>query len=86
MEQADEHLRPTRKKNIAAEEDQPTARVDAEGQAKLFSNSELLSNFGRGLRAIYIDAVREPIPEKFATLLKKIDQVQKRTFRKLRIR
>jgi hypothetical protein len=53
---------------------------------KLFSNSELLSNLGKGLRAIYMDAILEPVPRRCAALLKQMIEVQKNARHKLRDR
>jgi hypothetical protein len=49
-------------------------------------NNELLSNLGKGLRAVYMDAIREPLPRKCAVLLKQVVEVQKNALRKLQDR
>ncbi len=52
----------------------------------VLADALVLSNLGKGLRAIYMDAVREPLPQTFMTLLKRVEEVHKGTVRQLRRR
>jgi hypothetical protein len=60
-----------------------TARDDEEpigtGTARksLLADARLRSNMGKGLRAIYMELVREPLPQKMREILKKIDRGRK---------
>ena len=39
----------------------------------LFSDARVCSNMGKGLRAVYMDLLRAPLPQKLTDILKKID-------------
>jgi Anti-sigma factor NepR len=41
------------------------------------SDAEFLSNIGKGLRAVYRDVVREPLPENMTAVLDRIDRSRK---------
>lgn len=43
------------------------------GPTSSFSDAELIANIGKGLRAVYMDVLRQPLPDKFVALLRKID-------------
>jgi hypothetical protein len=44
------------------------------GPKNSLSDAELMANIGKGLRAVYMDVLREPLPDKVAALLRKLDE------------
>jgi hypothetical protein len=40
------------------------------------SDAEFLSNVGKGLRAVYMDVLREPLPDNVRVALRRIDEVK----------
>ncbi len=43
----------------------------------LLSDHQLRRNMGKGLRALFMEPVREPLPQDMVNALKKLDQEQK---------
>ena len=44
------------------------------GPKNSLSDAELMADIGKELRAVYIDVLREPLPDKVATLSRKLDE------------
>ncbi len=44
------------------------------GPKNSLSDAELMANIGKGLRAVYMDVLREPLPDNVAVLLRKLDE------------
>jgi Anti-sigma factor NepR len=44
------------------------------GSKNSLSDAELMSNIGKGLRAVYMDVLREPLPDNVMALLRRIDE------------
>jgi len=68
---AEKHQRSKSASDAARDDQEPTGTATASGN--LLSDAGLRSNMGKGLRAIYMESVREPLPQKMRDILKKID-------------
>ena len=68
---AEKHQAPQPAPNNAANDAEPL-RTSATSKS-LFSEASVCSNIGKGLRALYMELLREPLPNEITDTLKKIN-------------
>ena len=68
---AEKHQAPQPAPETAAQERAPP-RISA-AKKSLFSEAAVCSNIGKGLRALYMELLREPLPSQITDPLKKIN-------------
>jgi hypothetical protein len=66
-----ENHQPSQPAPEAASHDAEPLRIGASGRS-LFSDASVCSNIGKGLRALYMELLREPLPTEITERLKKI--------------